>query len=588
MIGRNKILVLLIFTALLFGCSSTKKALVIQDETPVREGDEIEQQDNRNEFQYLFVEGLKQKMLGNPQEAVKMFSGCLEIDPNSAAAMFELANIHASNNDFTSAMLLLEKAMSINPDNKWYKLMLARIYQQTKKFSEAVSIYNGLINQEPDNLDYLYMKALLLSGAGRVDEAIDAYRKIEEKVGLNEQISVSLQQLLVDAGRIKEAYAEIQKLIDSAPGEPQYYGLMADLYLSQGDKKNALRYYEKILELDPDNGFVHFSLANFYEESGDLDKSFEHTKKGFKSFEIDFDTKLQLYLMLSSNMNSPGLSNIQLSELIDILLLTHPDEPRVNVINAEFLIRENRLEEARKQLKNALEKGNTDYLIWERILIISNDLQDWSALYDDSNEALYLFPNQPQVYFLNGVACLQLEKFEETLDICEEGLNYVIDNPSLRGQFLLLQGEANHKLGDTEVAFSLFDKAIELDPDNHIALNNYAYYLSLIGSNLDKAERMSGKVIELYPNNATYLDTHAWVLFKKKNYQLAKFYMESAIKNGGEDNPVLLEHYGDILIMLNKKSEAKEYWLKAKEKGSDSTLLDRKISDLKYYENQDQ
>ena len=562
--------------------------MVIQDETPVREGDEIEQQDNRNEFQYLFVEGLKQKMLGNPQEAVKMFSGCLEIDPNSAAAMFELANIHASNNDFTSAMLLLEKAMSINPDNKWYKLMLARIYQQTKKFSEAVSIYNGLINQEPDNLDYLYMKALLLSGAGRVDEAIDAYRKIEEKVGLNEQISVSLQQLLVDAGRIKEAYAEIQKLIDSAPGEPQYYGLMADLYLSQGDKKNALRYYEKILELDPDNGFVHFSLANFYEESGDLDKSFEHTKKGFKSFEIDFDTKLQLYLMLSSNMNDPGLSNKQLAELIDILLLTHPDEPRVNVINAEFLIRENRLEEARKQLKNALEKGNTDYLIWERILIISNDLQDWSALYDDSNEALYLFPNQPQVYFLNGVACLQLEKFEETLDICEEGLNYVIDNPSLRGQFLLLQGEANHKLGDTEVAFSLFDKAIELDPDNHIALNNYAYYLSLIGSNLDKAERMSGKVIELYPNNATYLDTHAWVLFKKKNYQLAKFYMESAIKNGGEDNPVLLEHYGDILIMLNKKSEAKEYWLKAKEKGSDSTLLDRKISDLKYYENQDQ
>jgi tetratricopeptide (TPR) repeat protein len=99
---------------------------------------------------------------------------------------------------------------------------------------------------------------------------------------------------------------------------------------------------------------------------------------------------------------------------------------------------------------------------------------------------------------------------------------------------------------------------------------------------LDKAERMSGKVIERFPDNSTYLDTYAWVLFKKGNYTLAKFYMEAAIKYGGEDNAVMLEHYGDILFMLNKLEEAKQYWEKAKENGGTSEVLLQKIKEQKY------
>jgi Tfp pilus assembly protein PilF len=130
----------------------------------------------------------------------------------------------------------------------------------------------------------------------------------------------------------------------------------------------------------------------------------------------------------------------------------------------------------------------------------------------------------------------------------------------------------------------LFDKSVELDPDNHIALNNYAYYLSLAGKNLDKAERMSGLVIERFPENATYLDTYAWVLFKKGEYKLARFYMESALKNGGDDNSTLLEHYGDILFKLGQTDEAVKYWLKAKEFGEVSEVLEKKINQRNYIE----
>jgi tetratricopeptide (TPR) repeat protein len=538
----------------------------------------------QKEFEYLFVEALKQKMFGNAQKAIQLLSSCLEIDPNSSAAMFELANIHAVNNDFTSASLLLEKAISLNPDNKWYKLLLAQIYQQTKKFSEAADIYAGLLIEEPENLEYIYMKAALLASSQRFDEAIAAYNLMEKETGINEQISVAKQQIFVQSGNVDKAFEEINRLIENNPDEAKYYGLLADLYQRQGDKENALLNYQKIKELDPENGFVHFSLANYYLENNELEKSFAETKKGFESPSVDIQTKLQLYFMLTANPGQSKLSEEQQTELVQILLTKHADNELVYNVYAEVLIKQNKLAEARTELLKSVEINANDYVIWERIMFIDNDLQDWEGLYQHTQKVVELFPNQPQGYFFNALACVQLERFDEAVKISDEGLDYVVDNPQLEANFLMLKGESIYKSDNKQEAFKIFDKAVEIDPNNHLTLNNYAYYLSIDGTNLDKAERMSGKVVERFPDNSTYLDTHAWVLFKKGEYTLAKFYMESAIKNGGEENAVLREHFGDILFKAGKVEEALENWKKAKELGSDSKTLDQKIKQEKYIE----
>lgn len=579
---------LIAFTFAVVSCSGSKK-LAKQEEQitkPVevaKAENELDEQ-KQMEFEYLFVEALKQKMLGNPQRAIQILSSCLEIDPNSSAAMYELANIHASNNDFTSASLLLEKAISINPKNEWYKLLLAQIYQQQRKFNEAADLYTQLLKDDPDNQEYLYSKAILLSSAQNYTEALKIYDQLEEKTGINEQISVAKQQLYVMNGQVDMAFKEIEKLIDYNPSESKYYGLLADLYMSQGDSVKALENYYKILEMDPESGFVHFSLANYYLTQNELDKSFQETVLGFSSESIDLQTKLQLYMMLVSNREKSKLTEENEEKLIKILLEKHPDEYLVYTVYADYFLRQTKLTEGREQLLKALEIQNNDYVIWERILFIDNDLRDWQALYEHSRNAAELFPNQPQVYFMNAIACIQLEKYEEAEKISNEGQDYVVDNPQLKGQFLMLEGEAIYKQNKEEEAYKLFDESVKLDPDNYIALNNYAYYLSLSGRDLDKAERMSGKVVEKFPDNSTYLDTHAWVLFKKGEYKLAKFYMESAIKNDEEQSATLFEHYGDILYMLEKPDEAKEYWIKAKEKGSDSKVLERKIKEQKYFE----
>lgn len=562
-------------------CGTTKKQVT----SAVQAKPEVEElsisEDDKNEFEYTFIEGLKQKMIGNQQAAITLFSKCLEINPNSSSAMFELAKIHSGNGDQTSSSLLLEKAINIDPQNKWYKVLLAQIYQQGKQYKKAADLYQQLYALDSENLEYLYMNAALLSSAEKFDQAIVVYNELEKKIGINDQISVEKQQIYQAAGKKKEAQAELQKLIDYNPKEPRYYGLMADYYLSEKDEVNALKYYLKILEIEPDNGFVLFSLTSFYRQKEDKEKAWEYIRKGFQNKSADVETKIQYYLMMTAE-EKPFFTEDQVNELVQTLIKTNGDDYRVYTVYAEYLISKGRLEEAREQLRKVLETQKDNYMIWERMLLISNDLLDFKSIYTDAEKAIELFPNQPVLYGLRAVACLQLEKYTEALDILKEGDAYLLDNKLMKVQFELYRAEANYKLGRVEDAFKAFDAVISIDPENWLAMNNYAYYLSVRNENLEKAEQLSGKAVRANPDNSTYLDTYAWVLFMRKDYSLAKFYMETAIKNGGDKNGVIVEHYGDILFMLGQKDKAMEQWKKAEETGDFSEFLSEKIKQGRY------
>ncbi|WP_430973075.1 tetratricopeptide repeat protein [Sunxiuqinia rutila] len=575
---------LLVFALIFTSCSTAQKQLVAEPVVEVEKGDQLSD-DQRNEFEYLFIEGLKQKKLGNIQNAVSIFSRCLEIDPNSSVAMYEMASIHYANKDLTSASLLLEKAISINSENKWYKLMLAEIYRQRQQFNEAAGLYTELSTLEPENLEYRYYKAVLLSMAENYSEALTAYEELEKKTGLNEQISVAKQQIYVSLEQPDKAVEEINRLIESNPEEPQYYGLMAELYQQLGDSVQALNYFNKILDIDPENGFVHFSLANYYIEQGNKEKAFDHIKMAFANADLDAESKIQYYMLQTSNAENSDWSNEQIDELLDILHKTHPDDNRMYTIYAEHLMRQNKIEEARNYLKQYLETDKENFVIWQQLLFMDNDLMDFESLYTNSKEAIELFPNQAVLYALHAVGALQLKKYDEVIAVIEEGETYVLDNQALKVQFELYKAEANYNLGRVKEAFKAFDEVIKLDPNNYMAINNYAYYLSLRGQDLEKAERLSGKVVQANPENPTYLDTYAWVLFQRENYQLAKFYIESAISNGGAENSVLLEHYGDILYKLGETDKALENWKKAHALGEGTEVLEQKIKESRFIEN---
>ncbi|MDC1105675.1 tetratricopeptide repeat protein [Prolixibacteraceae bacterium] len=535
------------------------------------------------QFEYLFIEGLKQRMLGNFDGATALFSKCLEIDPNSAISMYELSTIHIAKNDMTSALGLLEKAYQLEPNNDTYAMLLAQVFEQRKRYDKAAKIYEQLVEKHPTNLDYIYRNAALYASSNQFEEAIEMYDKLEKEMGLNERISVAKEQIYLTLGETKKAKEEIQKLIDSNPKETKYYGLMADLYLKSNDREKALEYYNKVLEIDPTDGFVHISLANYYREGKDTQKALFHVEKAMQSTTLDIGTKIQMFLLLTAPKSEFVISDQEKEKLLEYMIAADPSESRPHALFAEYLIQSQDYKRAREQVRYAIDLEGDNYLYWERLIMLDNQLLEWKAMKEDTENALEKFPNKPLLYVFKTLTLLQDKKYEEMLPLLEKAELLPDVDKAMLSQIYTYKAEALYNLNKFDEAWKAYDKVIELDPNNYMAMNNYAYYLSLRGEHLEKAERLSGLVVEKNPNNPTYLDTYAWVLFMKKDFRLAKFYMKNAIDSMENVNPTLYEHYGDILFFLEDFDGALSNWKKAKEKGIESDILNKKIKDMKYY-----
>ena len=127
-----------------------------------------------------------------------------------------------------------------------------------------------------------------------------------------------------------------------------------------------------------------------------------------------------------------------------------------------------------------------------------------------------------------------------------------------------------------------YETALQYDPENSHVLNNYSYFLSLRSSNLDKALKMSAKLVELYPQEATFLDTHGWVLYTMGDYDKALIFLEKAA--GLKEDGTIIEHLGDVLFRLGRVDEAVKQWERASKLDDASENIDKKILDRKLYE----
>jgi predicted Zn-dependent protease len=116
-----------------------------------------------------------------------------------------------------------------------------------------------------------------------------------------------------------------------------------------------------------------------------------------------------------------------------------------------------------------------------------------------------------------------------------------------------------------------------------VVLNQYSYFLALRKQNLEKAEKMAALLVKNNPDNPTFLDTYAWVLYMREKYKDAKKIIERAV-NSGNANATHLEHYGDILYQLGEIDAAVKQWERARGLNANSETLNKKIANRKIYE----
>jgi len=527
----------------------------------------------------VFLEANKEKILGNNSNAGALFAECIRKNPKDDASFYELSSILVSDKKYDDALILAKEAASLKPKNEWYQILLAEIYTQKKLPNEAAKIYEKLIKVYPERTDYYYELAMLYLSARKYNDAIRVYNQLENIIGINEELSVQKQTIYMYNRDAEKAAEEVNKLITAFPKESRYKIMLADVYMSSGQKEKASKIYDDILRDDPKNGMVNLSLADYYRSIGNNEKFYEQIKLAFSNQNVEIDSKIKIllsYFSLTDNAENKKFLN-EAYELLDILIKTHPDDAIAYSIYADFLTRDKKDVQARDMFLKVIELDKNRYPVWEQLLIIESDLRNYKSLDSLSKIAIELFPEQPLLYLLKGFANYHFKNYEEAVKVLKEGLSYALFDEKLRAEFYMYLGDTYNQLKNYSESDAAYENSLKIDSTNITILNNYSYYLTLRGEKLEKAKSMSKKSNELSPDVPSYQDTYAWVLFNLKEYDEALIWIKKALAKSGSGNPVIIEHYGDILYKLNRKSEALEQWKNAKETGKGSEFLDKKI-----------
>ncbi len=531
----------------------------------------------------LFYNANKEKILGNLNNSAELFSEVIRKDAGNHAAMYELANIYSEQKKYSDALFFIKSAYKLDSKNLWYALSLSEIYEKNKKFNEAAQVLEQLVKDYPDRVDFYFEWATAFILADKPAEAIRVYDKLEEKIGVTRDVTVQKSRLYQRTGKNDKAIVELQKLIAQDPKDAQAYGMLAEVYQNMGEKQKALDTFNKVLEVDPNNPFIHLSLADFYRSNGDKDKSLQELKLAFANKELDVETKINIINSYFSLLELHPELKDQAMELCRLLMDAHPDEARAHAIYGEFLLVDSSYTKARDEYREAKRLGANEFAVVERILRLDLFLQSWDTLIAETEDALTTFPDHSLVYYFNAVANIQKKKYAEALQSLNAGVKLIVDDKKLEADFYSMMGECYNEIKDFAKSDESYEKAIEKDPRAQTTLNNYAYYLSLRGEKLEKAEAMSKLSMEITPNSSTFEDTYGWILFKQGKYSDAKAWIEKALEHEKTDSSAaVLEHYGDILYKTGETQKALEFWQKAKHAGEGaSEFLDQKILEKK-------
>lgn len=533
-------------------------------------GDEpVLDEKNQLEFDYSFMEGVRCKITGDFQAAIGWYDNCLKINPQSPVVKYEIASLLMANEDYNGALQLAREAVAGNPGNMWYKILLANVLQKKSMIEEACNVYADIIAKYPEKEEFYLIEAGLYTSVEKWQKAIEVYDRYELQNGITEPVSIEKIKLYTKLDDVKKASNELVKLIKKYPDKDEYLSLLAELYFNYNQEKKGLQILDRLLKADPDNGFVHFYLADYYRDKKQDTEVEKHMKSALLSDKIDNGYKIQYILKLILNPDTTLVSETQLNSYMDLLMSKYSDDLSVRALHSDFLKKDNRLKEAKAELEFILSKDKNNYLIWQELLLLCNEMADTTCMYNTGTEAIKYFPDQPLPYALSGISLMMRKDFKAAMPYFQKGIELTDDKVELKSQFYSYLADCYYNLDSVQPAFDMFDKVLMINPNDVLVLNNYAYYLSLRNEKLEQAERMSSKAISLEPDNGTYLDTYAWVLYKRGEYSQARYYMKLAIEKTKEPSGLLYEHYGDILYRNGDKEEALKMWKKASELGDD-------------------
>jgi len=546
------------------------------------------------EAEFYFTEGEKYFILEDFAKALVYYQKALDILPTNATIHYKIAEVLAQGSkqdDLIRASLSIEQALKYEQKNKFFYLLGASIYSNLSKFDRAAQLYETMLQEVPGTDEYLYELAILYQYSNKPTEAIKVYNRAEGVFGINETSSTQKQRILWEMDKIPEAIEEAEKLAKAFPDEEQYAVGLAELLAQQNQLPRAISLLEKFIEENAAASNAAVLLAGLYRDTQEEEKARKLILKIFDDPETDYSSKLIVLGTYNAELNnsktngtSDSTKELFAVELLEKLEKQYPDEVNTFILGGDLYLSVGKNREAEQKYLQAIKLGEVNFEVWQNLLYLQTQMEAFDAVIITSEKALEFYPNQSMLYYFNGLAHLRKHKYKEAVASLEQSKRLSTTNPGMTSEINAMLGDAFNATREYDKSDKAYDEALAFNPNNYIVLNNYSYYLALRKASLDKAEKMSTLLIKNNPDNASFLDTHAWVLYTRQKYKEARKIIERAIATG-QANATHIEHYGDILFQLGEVDQAVQQWEKAKGMlNASNELLNKKIANRKIYE----
>lgn len=541
--------------------------------------------EQQRKYDYFFLEAMRLKEKKDYASAFGLLQHCLDIHPNAASALYEVSQYYMFLRQVPQGQEALEKAVANAPDNYWYSQGLASLYQQQNELDKAITLLEQMVVRFPAKQDPLFNLLDLYGRQEKYDEVISTLNRLEKRMGKNEQLSMEKFRIYLQMKDDKKAFQEIESLVQEYPMDMRYQVILGDVYLQNGKKQEAYDVYQKVLAAEPDNPMAIFSMASYYKQTGQEELYQQQLDTLLLNKKVTPDTKVGVMRQMIVENEQADKDSTQIIALFDRIMKQEQDDPQIPMLYAQYLLSKNMEAESVPVLEQVVDLDPTNKAARMMLIGAAAKKEDYKQIIKVCEPGIEATPDALEFYYYLAIAYNQAEKPDSVISICKRALEHTTADSKKEtvSEFYSILGDMYHTQKQMKEAYAAYDSALVYNPSNIGALNNYAYYLSVERRDLDKAEEMSYKTVKAEPNNATYLDTYAWILFEKGNYAEARIYIDNAMKSeGGDKSDVIVEHCGDIYYMTGDVDGALTYWKKALEMGSESKTLKQKIEKKKY------
>lgn len=536
-------------------------------------------------YDRFFIDAMLQRQKGNNDAAFDLLKHCVHIRPEAPEAYFFLAQYYMSLKQNDKAIECFKKAADLEPDNSTYLETLAKAYVTNDNDSLAIGTLEKIVEKETGRIDILEMLVQLYQKRADYDNTIKTLDRLETLEGKNERLTYAKSEIYSLTGDKKAAINEMKKLADQYPNDLNYRGMYGDALLMNGREKEAFDIYTGILKAEPDNYRAQLSMRAYYKQKDMAADADSMTMQLLLNKNTGDDARVYIMRQEIAESENGGGDSTKILRLFDRMMAQPQASTDIAILYATYMsLKKMPQEKIEAVLEKVLAQTPDNAAARLQLVAYAWQRDDLDRVIELCKAARQYNPDEMAFYYYDGMAHFRKDDNDSALNAFQNGISVIGEHsdPDIVSDFYAVMGDLLYEKGRAAEAYAAYDSCLQWKDDNIGCLNNYAYYLSVNGDSLDKAEKMSYRTVKAEPKNATYLDTYAWILFMQGRYAEAKIYIDQAVQNDSDSSAVILEHAGDIHAKAGDIDGAVELWARAAAKDPANKLLARKIRQRKY------